>query len=218
MRKVRKLIASPEADYPPQTRSSSEVADEAPIVYYVDRPLISVKQQAVDREVPVQSATRSPGGVRAIPRGTGRRIRILAGYSEWKLMAADTGGQYFVLESVVPPGGGVPIHRHRDQEAFHVLEGELEFARVTSSGVEWFSAAPGDSVHAPGNEFHGVRNRGSVPARVAVTATAGLAAFFEEAGTVLEPGSVPAPGPPAPDEVQRVLAIARRHGHVFLEV
>lgn len=149
-------------------------------------------------------------------RGKCQRFRLVAGYSEWRLTAAETGGQYCVIESLVPAGTGVPVHRHADQEAFYVLEGALEFATVRPSGVEWFSASEGDSVNAPSNEFHGFRNVSTRPARLLVMATAGLAAFFEEAGTPLEPGALAA-GPPSPGEVERVVAIARKHGHVFLK-
>jgi quercetin dioxygenase-like cupin family protein len=41
---------------------------------------------------------------------------------------AETGGAYFAMEAIVPPGGGPPphIHTHED-ETFYVVEGRCEF-------------------------------------------------------------------------------------------
>ncbi|MGA2647823.1 MAG: hypothetical protein ABSF15_24250 [Candidatus Sulfotelmatobacter sp.] len=54
---------------------------------------------------------------------------------EWKLTAEETGGHYCVLETFVPPG--VPPHQHVEKEAFYVVEGTLEVARLGSAGLEW---------------------------------------------------------------------------------
>jgi quercetin dioxygenase-like cupin family protein len=148
-------------------------------------------------------------------RGEGHRIRVLAGYMEWRLTPAETGGHYCVLETFVPPGGGVPPHQHADHEAFCVLEGSVEVARFGSSGLEWLPVGVGDFVNVPSNEVHGFRNTGGTLARLLVTATAGLGAFFEEAGVPVSPDTHPV-GPPSAADIERVLAIARKHGHRFL--
>jgi quercetin dioxygenase-like cupin family protein len=150
-------------------------------------------------------------------RGERLRIVILAGYMEWILTPAETAGHYCMLETLIPPGGGVPPHQHVDQEAFYVVEGTLEVARLGREGLEWFPATAGDSIHVPSNEIHGFRNAGSTNARTLVTATAGLAAFFAEAGIPIPPGTPPPVGPPSAADVERVLTIARRHGHRFLQ-
>jgi quercetin dioxygenase-like cupin family protein len=149
-------------------------------------------------------------------RGECRRVRILAGYMEWRLTAADTGGHYCVLETFAPPGAGIPPHQHVDQEAFYIVEGTLEFARLGPGGLEWFPVVAGDSIHVPSNEVHGSRNTGTARARILVTATAGLAAFFEEAGVPIPPGAPAPAGPPSAAEIERVLTIASKHGHRFL--
>jgi len=44
----------------------------------------------------------------------------------YKAMANDTGDQFSVWESIVPPGAGAPAHTHtREDEAFYVLSGEV---------------------------------------------------------------------------------------------
>ncbi len=155
--------------------------------------------------------------VQRIRRGERRRMVILAGYMEWILTPAETNGQYCMLETFIPPGAGVPPHQHVDQEAFYIVEGALEVARLGSTGLEWFPVTAGDSIHVPSNEVHGFRNTGTTNARTLVTATAGLAAFFEEAGVPIPPGTFPPAGPPSAADVERVLTIARKHGHLFLQ-
>ena len=150
-------------------------------------------------------------------RGGRRRMVILAGYMEWILTPADTNGHYCMLETFIPPGAGVPPHQHVDQEAFYIVEGTLEVACLGSGGLEWFPVNAGDSIHVPSNEIHGFRNASTTNTRTLVTATAGLGAFFEEAGMPIAPGTSPPTGPPSPADIERVLTIARKHGHRFAQ-
>lgn len=148
-------------------------------------------------------------------RGERRRIVILAGYMEWILTPAETNGHYCMLETFIPPGAGVPPHQHVGQEAFYVAEGTLEVARLGPGGLEWFPVTAGDSIQVPSNQIHGFRNASSTNARTLVTATADIGAFFEEAGIPIAPGATPPTGPPSPADIERVLTIARKHGHRF---
>jgi quercetin dioxygenase-like cupin family protein len=150
-------------------------------------------------------------------RGERQRIVILAGYMEWILTPAETDGHYCMLEAVIPPGAGVPPHQHVDQEAFYIVEGALEAVRLGPAGLEWFPVSAGDSIHVPGNEIHGFRNAGTTNARTLVTATAGLAAFIAEAGIPIPPGTSLPAGPPSAADVERVLTIARKYGHRFVQ-
>ena len=138
-------------------------------------------------------------------RGERRRMVILAGYMEWILTPAETNG------------AGVPPHQHVDQEAFYIVEGTLEVACLGLGGLEWFPVTAGDSIHVPSNEIHGFRNASTANTRTIVTATAGLGAFFEEAGIPIAPGTTLPTGPPSPADIDRVLMIARKHGHRFLQ-
>src|SRR5580700_4263092 len=97
-------------------------------------------------------------------RGERRRIVILAGYMEWILTPAETNGHYCMLETVIPPGAGVPPHQHVDQEAFYIVEGALETVRLGPAGLEWFPVSAGHSIHVPSNEIHGFRNAGTTNA------------------------------------------------------
>ena len=59
------------------------------------------------------------------------QVRVMFGAGdEYRFLATgkETDGGYFLVEAIVPPGGGPPLHTQtREEEAFYVLEGELTF-------------------------------------------------------------------------------------------
>jgi mannose-6-phosphate isomerase-like protein (cupin superfamily) len=75
------------------------------------------------------------------------------------LSGADTGGTYCLLEAALAPGMSVPRHTHtREDEAYFVLIGELE----VTVGDEVFILKQGDSLMAPRDISHQLRNSGNV--------------------------------------------------------
>jgi quercetin dioxygenase-like cupin family protein len=65
----------------------------------------------------------------ALVRASGAAINIL-------VSAADSGGAIGVIETVFPPGDGVPFHRHsREDETFYVVSGIGEFRLGTTTVV-----------------------------------------------------------------------------------
>ena len=147
-------------------------------------------------------------------RGENPRLQLLAGTSEWRVRQGETGGQFCIFETVIPPNGGVPMHRHPENEVFYLLEGQLSFARMTEAGEEWMSAEPGDCVHVPGNEWHAFRNPATQPARMLTIGMGALGAFFEEASRLLEAGG-PVQGPPSPDAIQKLGLLTKKYGQAF---
>ena len=125
----------------------------------------------------------------------------------------ESGGAYFAMEALVPPGGGPPPHVHsREDETFYLLEGEIEFRL----GEDTVSAGPGDFVNVPRGTVHCFHNAGTATARMILTFTpAGMERFFEE---TLE--AAPAGATEAPDNVDEVAAryveAAPRHGLEFV--
>jgi mannose-6-phosphate isomerase-like protein (cupin superfamily) len=125
----------------------------------------------------------------------------------------ESGGAYFAMEALVPPGGGPPphIHRHED-ETFYLVEGEIEFLL----GDAIVMAGPGDFVNVPRRTVHRFRNVGAETARMVLTFTpAGMERFFEE---TLEPapnGAVDAPDN-LEDVAARYVEAAPRHGLEFV--
>ena len=126
---------------------------------------------------------------------------------------AETGGSYFAMEAIVPPGGGPPPHIHRNEdETFYVVEGESSILL----GDRWVTAGPGDFVNVPRGRVHNFHNAGSELARLILTFTpAGIEHFFEE---TLERALSPAQAPPDNiDEVAaRYVAAAPRYGLEFV--
>ena len=125
----------------------------------------------------------------------------------------ETGGAYFAMEALVPPGGGPPLHIHRNEdETFYIVEGECDF----QLGDERISAGAGDFVNIPRGSVHNFHNGGTEPVRMVLTFTpAGIEKFFEETlERALDPSQTP---PDNVDEVAaRYAAAAPRYGIEFL--
>ena len=127
----------------------------------------------------------------------------------FKLVAADTNGLFTLAEAVARPEFAPPHHiHHRQDECFQILDGEFEFMLDGRT----FTAGEGSVVFLPKGRLHGHRAAGNRPARALVLYTpAGLERFIEEAGTpVKDPYATPAP--PALPELEKIVAIAVRHG------
>lgn len=136
---------------------------------------------------------------------------VLGVVLEFKLRSQETGGQYCVVAATVPPGAIVPPHQHVEQEAFFVLEGMGEFASLVEGELAWKPVHAGEMVNIPSDSVHGFRNTTDKTMRCLITAHPGIERFFVEAGTPL-----PAePAAPTMEQIERVLAIAQKHGQRF---
>lgn len=104
--------------------------------------------------------------------GTGPTLEVLGVTHSYKAMASDTGQQFSVWESIVPPGHGAPAHTHtREDEAFYVLSGEV---LVEVEGVQGaLCLGTGAFLFAPRHRRHGYRNVGTDTARLLVFAMPG---------------------------------------------
>lgn len=141
--------------------------------------------------------------------GTGPTLDVLGVMHSYKVMASETGRQFSIWESVVPPGRGAPAHTHtREDEAFHVLSGEVVFD--VEGMPEPLRLGPGAFLFAPRHRRHGYRNVGTDIARLLVFAMPGdgldhMFAAFDEAGK--RSGQMP--------DVQSIVAIAEQYGVVI---
>ena len=125
---------------------------------------------------------------------------------------AETGGAYFAMEAIVPPGGGPPPHIHTNEdETFYVVEGHSEFLLGDST----ITAGPGDFVSVPRGAVHRFHNSSDELARLILTFTpAGIEQFFEQ---TLERAHDPNAIPDNLAEVAaRYAAVASRYGMTFL--
>jgi hypothetical protein len=78
-------------------------------------------------------------GVRCVRATDGDAFWVVGDTYAIKTSAQLTGGAYGLVEASVPPGSGPPPHVHtREDEAFYVLDGQLEF----TAGSRPFWPAP----------------------------------------------------------------------------
>lgn len=141
------------------------------------------------------------------------RFEVLGIELEWRLRRSDTLGHYCVIAATMPPGTGVPLHQHPEQEAFFILDGEPEFA-VESGGLGWTKTHAGEMINIPPDAMHGFRNAGDRDAKILLTCEDDLGKFFEEAGTPLAGDEYPSRHP-SHEAIHRVLEIAKRLGQRF---
>jgi quercetin dioxygenase-like cupin family protein len=113
----------------------------------------------------------APGAVVPIRGPVGGPTTILA-------RAETTGGAFTMLENVIPPLQGPPLHVHRrEDEMWFVLEGHFRF-RADDPLLE---APAGSFVYVPRGTRHAFQNIGDGPARILVMfSPAGMERFFED--------------------------------------
>ena len=117
-------------------------------------------------------------------------VRFLGLPTEIRAAAETTGGAFGLIESVeMPPGFASPYHtHHREDEAFYVIEGELE---IIVAG-KWLQAGPGAFAFGPREIPHGFRVVGSSPARMLLLCTpGGFEGFVRDLSLPLEDMSPP---------------------------
>jgi mannose-6-phosphate isomerase-like protein (cupin superfamily) len=102
-------------------------------------------------------------GVIVLP-GEGKSLLSPSGLPQHlKAGESDTGGAYSLWESVIPPGDGPWPHiHHNHEEAFYLLEGELEMRL----GEGTMTATAGTFVLVPRGTLHTFRNLTTTPARM----------------------------------------------------
>ena len=108
----------------------------------------------------------------------------------FKAVAAQTGGDFSLMERTLPPGGRrPPPHRHVNcSEAFFVLDGQITF---TLDGND-LAGAPGDFLLVPRGAGHTFGNEGTEPARLLVLHAPAMDAYFEELHRLWASGQPPA--------------------------
>jgi quercetin dioxygenase-like cupin family protein len=154
-------------------------------------------------------------GVRKVGQGEGEHFDIADSRFTWKAKAADTGYAFAIYELPLEPGKGVPLHTHAYAEVFYILDGQVDFMRLTKEQLEWVSCTPGETLIVPPNAFHGFANRSGQPARLLSTANLLHQAFFDEAA---RPALASDPLPTSlPDmaELQRALSLAPKYNMFF---
>lgn len=113
------------------------------------------------------------------------------------LASASATSSYEVFLQSGPEGAGPPPHQHPWDEAYYVLDGQIDVLL----GDRMVTVSPGEFVHVPAGTVHNFRMKTATARFLSVSSRSGAAAFFtdldREVGTNLD--------------LPRMLAIAGRH-------
>lgn len=141
--------------------------------------------------------------------GQGSSYWVLKDLYTFKVLGEDTGQAYALCEILIQPESETPPHVHtHEDEAFYMLEGEMEFQLDGQTIV----ATQGTFLHSPKGQLHSFKNSGLTPAKMLCWVTpAGLEKFFLEIGVLMEERS-PLPPPISPADIARIMATASQYG------
>ena len=137
---------------------------------------------------------------------------VLGDLYTFKTLSQDTNGTYSLMEMVVYPQTGSPLHIHsREDESFWVQSGEIQFQIDHQTLV----ATPGTFIYSPKGQIHSFANVSDRPATVLCWITpAGLEQFFMEVGTPAH--NLTAPPPVTEADIQKTIALASQYGLTIL--
>jgi quercetin dioxygenase-like cupin family protein len=141
---------------------------------------------------------------------TGEPLWFLGTLVRPKLTGEQTGGRFALWEGVLPRGAAPPLHSHRQDETFYVLEGSV-VVRV-GDAEETDSCEVGTAVFVPGGIPHAFRVESDLARMLFISTPAGIEEFVH---ALSEPAAwpwlqPPSDGPRVPPE--RLEAVEREHG------
>jgi quercetin dioxygenase-like cupin family protein len=131
----------------------------------------------------------------------GQVFRVFGQTVTERITAEDSGGAYYMMEELSPPGTGVPPHRHsREDEIVYVLAGTFEIFLDGQVSV----VGPGTTLHLARGTRHGFRNVGTTDGRTlwVVTPGAPTQAFLRTLSTF----------PDGPPDMDRLAALHATYG------
>ncbi|NCD70185.1 cupin domain-containing protein [Mucilaginibacter agri] len=141
-------------------------------------------------------------------------VSVAGGNYRVVISGKQTGGEYAVIDMLVPPNGGPGPHAHVEiQEAFYVLDGEVEI----KTEEQTYTAKRGTYINIPkGGMVHCFKNKTDTLARLlCYVMPAGMDDMFLEIGKPVEPGVfLPAPQL-GPDDIKKLMEIGERYGQKF---
>lgn len=118
--------------------------------------------------------------------------------------ASETKGNWSLFEEEVPLGMGPPSHHHDWDEAYYILEGQVDFL-IDGDTVR---SSRGDFNYLPRGTTHGFKGASDRPARVLIfAAPAHGSEFFHELNARVRT---------IPDDLPKIPEIGRQHGIEFV--
>lgn len=149
--------------------------------------------------------------ITTIDNGQGQSLSVVGDTYRILISGEQTGGNYAVIDMLVPPGGGPGPHAHKDvQEMFYVAEGEIDFKMEGGSYV----AKKGSFINIPlGGAVHCFKNTTDKIAHLLCTVVpAGLDDFFKEIGKPVETGTFLPPPVLSMEELNKLKSTAEKYG------
>ncbi len=130
-------------------------------------------------------------------------IRLQDEIIEVLVSSRSTGNAFCVAVQTSPPGGGPPPHVHaREDELFHVLDGDFELF----DGRAWTRIAKGEVRFKGRGQVHAFRNCGASPGRMMfITSPGGLDEYLEAISPLI-----------LPQDMERLNEISRMYGISYL--
>ena len=121
-----------------------------------------------------------------VPQHSGKKLEFRA--VTHKLTGQQTGGAYYLFETVFGPETGNRLHVHRrEDEVAYVLEGALEIRLADQTVV----VETGSVAHLPKNVPHAIRNPLKTSSRyLFMTIPAGLDEWFDALETAQRDGTL----------------------------
>lgn len=149
--------------------------------------------------------------IAAVAAQEGPSISVVGDTYRIVIGSEQTNGAYALIDMLIPPEGGPPPHSHATyQEAFYIIDGEIEVITKEKK----YSATKGSYVNIPFNgPVHKFTNRTDKTAHIlCLTTPAGMEKMFEEIGKPVAAGTfLPLPQM-TPEEKKQFQSIAEKYG------
>lgn len=138
------------------------------------------------------------------PPGSGRELKLIG--VTHKLTSQQTGGSYYLFESVFDPQSGNRMHVHSfEDEVVYVAQGVIQI-RLGAGQLE---ASAGGVAHLPKGIPHALYNPGNTLLKIiALAIPGGMELFFDELESALQAGDL---------DDARHREISRKYGIEWLE-
>ena len=146
-----------------------------------------------------------------ISHADGKTISMVGDTYRIVIDGEKTNGKYSLVDMLIPKGGGPGPHSHKDtQEAFYVIEGEIEV--TTKEGTH--TAKAGDYVNIPAADIaHKFTNKKEETAHILCMLTpAGMEKMFAELGTPVAPGEFLPKPEMTPDLIEKFEKVGKEYG------
>ena len=150
------------------------------------------------------------------PEDSNSSTQVLGVFNLCKATKSDTQGIFSLFVSTCPPGEGVPIHTHLEEdEAYYIIDGTWEI--YDADNDKTLTVGPESYVYVPRMLAHGFKNVGDTVGKMILIITpGGLEGFFEGIGQVVEDPNNPPPPPSGPPDFARAAQIAAQYNVTFV--